>query len=194
MFIDLKNTNSIKGKYIAYLDQKYLGHPEFDFLKQPNFLYENFYDQLKIFLNKIEEFYNREVIFCAHPRAKLNDAYLKKFKNVELNKSAYFSKNSDLVIAHDSVSLNFPILFKKPILLVKIPGMELNNKENNIEATSKFLNCNLTNLNNLNFDHNWLEKKINNSKYEEYIKNYIKYGGEHINSWEIISKKLLEIK
>lgn len=195
LYLDLKKKNNdIKNKYITYLDQKLIGHPEFDFLSTPNFYDKNFYEYLEIFLKKVEQFYNRDVIFCAHPRAKKDDVYLKNFKNVEFNKSAYYSMNSDLIIAHDSVSLNFPILFKKPILLVKVPGMELTDKIYNLELTSEILDCGIIDINDFNFDENLITKKINDYKYNDYIKKYIKYSGEEKNSWEIISKKLLEIK
>ena len=35
--------------------------------------------------------------------------------------------------------------------------------------------------------------KKNDQNYDNYIKKYIKYGGEEINSWEILSKKLVEL-
>lgn len=193
LYLNLKNKSFVKDKYIAYLDQKLVGHPEFDFLSTPNFYDKKFYHYLKLFIKKIEKFYNRKVIFCAHPRAKKEDEYLKNFNNVVFHSSAYYSMNSDFVIAHDSVSLNFPILFKKPILLVNVPGMELSDKLNNLKVTSEILDCGLIDLVNSNFDENIIKNEINEKKYNDYIKKYIKQGGEDINSWEIISKKLLEI-
>ena len=71
-------------KYIVFLDQAYTEHPEFEFVKTPNFVSDDYYDKLQIFLKKLSEYYNREVIFCAHPRSKKDSSYLKKFKNVEL--------------------------------------------------------------------------------------------------------------
>ena len=193
LYLNLKNKSVVKDKYIAYLDQKLIEHPEFEFLNTPNFYDKKFYHYLELFFKKIEKFYNRKVIFCAHPRAKKKDEYLKNFNNVVFNESAYYSMNSDFVIAHDSVSLNFPILFKKPILLVNVPGMELSDKLNNLKVTSEILDCGLTDIDNFNFDENITKNEINDKKYNDYIKKYIKYGGEEINSWEIISKKLLEI-
>ena len=195
-YLELKSFYSQeKSKnYIVFLDQAYNSHPEFAFIKSPNFICKNYYDKLQLFLNKVEKLYNCEVIFCAHPRSKKDSSYLRKFKNVKHNSAAQYSKDADLVIAHDSISLNFPILFKKPILLVKIPGMELTNKLNNLNLTTQMLGCRLVDINEKNLDKNLIHTKVDSQKYDEYINKYIKFSGEEKNSWKIISEKLLELQ
>ena len=181
-------------KYIVFLDQAYTEHPEFEFVKTPSFIDNNYYDKLQIFFKKLSTYYNREVIFCAHPRTNKNSLYLKKFKNVKFDKSAYYTMNADIVVAHDSISLNFPILFYKPILLVKIDGMELSNKKNNLKFTSELLGCGMIDINEYNFDQNLIKNKVDVKKYNDYIKKYIKFAGKEKNSWEIVSEKLLDLQ
>ena len=56
---------------------------------------------------------------------------------------------------------------------------------------SKILGCNFVDIK--NFDYKNLEniKPVDIDKYEEYIKDYIKCGGEEINSWKILTNSLL---
>jgi len=180
--------------YIVFLDQAYNSHPEHAFLKSPNFLSKNYYDELQLFLNNIEKLFNRKVIFCAHPRSKKDSLYLQNFKNVKYNKTAEYSKNADLVIGHDSISLNFPILFKRPILLVKVSGMELTNKLNNLKLTSTMLGCGIVDIKEKNLNKDLICTKVDSQKYDKYISKYIKFSGQEKNSWKIISEKLLEFQ
>ena len=49
----------------------------------------------------------------------------KKFNRLEFEKTAEKIQNSYMVVGHDSLALNFGVLFKKPILVVKTPEMKL---------------------------------------------------------------------
>ena len=193
-FITLKNIKKpIQKNYIAYLDQKYINHPEFKFLREPNYIDSNSYKHLHNFFEKLCSAQKKDIVFCAHPRAKKNEDYLKAFNNVKFNETAIYTKYADLVVVHDSQSINFPVLFKKPIILLALSGMEMTNKRDNLYLTGELLGCkviDIKNLHDINLDETY---DVDEAKYNEYIKKYIKFKGEEINSWEILSKKLYEI-
>lgn len=188
--IDL--TKPIKDDYIVYIDQMYTTHPEWDFLNVPTFIDKNFYDYLELFFKILRKKYNKKIIFCAHPKAKKNDKYLERFENVVIDQLDIYSKYADLVVGHDSIGINYPILYKKPLYLLIMPGMELTNKLDNIKLMSEILGCNLIDIKNFEFKNLEDIKPVDNEKYEKYIRDYIKFGGEKINSWKILSKSILK--
>ena len=188
-----KLKNSVKPipvNYIVYLDQKYLDHPDFEFLVEPNYIDKNCYKYLKNFFEKISIAQKKEIVFCAHPRSKNDDEYLQDFKNVRFNETAICTKHADLFLAHDSISINYPIMFKKPLIIIIMPGMEMSNQRDNLLLTGELLGCDVIDLK--NFHTIDLEKtyKVDEAKYDLYIKKYIKVKGDEIDSWEILSKKL----
>ena len=73
-----------------------------------------------------------------------------------------------------------------------MPGMELTNKLDNIKLMSEILGCNLIDIKNFEFKNLEDIKPVDNEKYEKYIRDYIKFGGEKINSWKILSKSILK--
>lgn len=184
-------TKPIDENYIVYIDQMYTSHPEYDFLKIPSFIDKNFFYDLELFFKALTKKYNKKIIICAHPKAKRDDQYLKNFENVVFDQLDLYTKHADLVVAHDSIGVNYPILFKKPLYLLSMPGMEMSNKYDNINLMSKKLGCNFIDIKNFDFKNLEDIKTVDNEKYEKYIKDYIKFGGEKINSWKILSKSLL---
>ena len=191
-YLDTSNfTKPLDENYIVYIDQMYTSHPEWDFLNVPSFIEKNFFNDLKQFFEIITKAYNKKIIICAHPKAKAGDGYLREFENVVFDKLDIYTKYADLVVGHDSIGINYAILFKKPIYLLAMPGMNMTNKYDNIYLMSKILGCNFVDIK--NFDYKNLEniKPVDIDKYEEYIKDYIKCGGEEINSWKILTNSLL---
>ena len=71
-----------------------------------------------------------------------------------------------------------------------MPGMEMSNQRDNLLLTGELLGCDVIDLK--NFHTIDLEKtyKVDEAKYDLYIKKYIKVKGDEIDSWEILSKKL----
>jgi len=183
----------IKEDYIVYIDQMYTSHPESDFLKDPNFIDNNFFYYLGLFFETLKKKYNKKIIICAHPKAKKNDQYLRNFEHVVFDQLDLYSKYADLVVGHDSIGINYPILFKKSLYLLAMPGMEFTNKYDNINLMSKILGCSFIDIKNFNFKKLEDIKPVDNDKYEKYINDYIKFGGEKINSWKILSKSILKL-
>lgn len=190
--LELKDAKRpLAENYIVYLDQKILDHPEYELTLEPNYLDKMFYKYLKNFFEDLSKIQKKKIIFCAHPRAQSNDDYLKNFKNVVFNKTAIYSKYADLVVAHDSISINFPILFNKPILLLQMPGRELTNFKDNLDLMGKVLGCKVIDIK--KYKKKELNKfyQVDQQKYKKYIQQFIKFRGENKNSWEILAGKIL---
>jgi hypothetical protein len=190
-YIQLKNSKKpMQKNFIVYLDQKYLDHPEFNFLKEPNFVDIKLYKLLNFFFKNLSKKQNKKIVFCAHPRAKKNDAYLKNFKNVKFNKTSTYVKYADLVMAHDSISINYAVIFKKPILLIDVPGMENTSFSDSLNLRAELLGCKIISLKNFKIKDLKVNYYVDHKKYNEYQKKYIKFMGEDLNSWKIFKNKL----
>ena len=59
------------------------------------------------------------------PKGKAGDGYLREFENVVFDKLDIYTKYADLLVGHDSININYAILFKKPIYLLAMPGMNM---------------------------------------------------------------------
>ena len=75
-------------------------------------LLKKFFNDLKQFFEIITKAYNKKIIICAHPKAKAGDGYLREFENVVFDKLDIYTKYADLVVGHDSIGINYAILFK----------------------------------------------------------------------------------
>ena len=182
-----------KENYIAFIDQNLALNRDKRLLRHENYVdKENYNKDLAIFLKNIEKYFKKKVVFLVHPRTKKGEKYLKNFKNLEFGKTAKLIRDSSFVITHDSTAINFGVLFRKPILLANMDSWKHTFKEKNLFLTAKILGLKVVNIKNKKFD-NYQNIKINNKLYDKFIKNYIKFKGPDINSWEIVSKKLLEL-
>ncbi len=194
LYLKLKSKKKNKQNYIVFLDQNLPEHSDYSLLNLPNFFQENYYNDLKKFLINLEKTFNKRVLFCVHPRTKKNAKYLKNFKRLVFGKTAEKIKNSSMVVGHDSLALNFGILFRKPLLLVKTPEMNLSNKLSNINYFASEIGCKICDINDTKLDFLKKKNKVNYKKYEAFIKKYIKFKGEDKNSWEIVKNYINENK
>ena len=195
IYLNLKNKKINNNKdFIVFLDQNLPQHTDYSLLSVPNFIKEDYYINLQKFLINLETTFNKKVLFCAHPRTKTNAKYLKYFKRVVFGKTAEKIQNCYMVVGHDSLALNIAVLFKKPILLVKTPEMNLSNKSSNIDYFASETDCNICNIHDTKLDFLKKKNKINYKKYKKYIKKYIKFKGKEINSWEIVKNYINENK
>jgi hypothetical protein len=117
---NINNLHEISEKYIVFLDGGY-DHPDVIMHEQKQSA-ENrkkYYYYLDKILNLLAKFYNKKVIFCAHP--KVNENQIKKFfksKKIKIVKfkTKYFILRAFLVIMHESSSVFDALILKKRII------------------------------------------------------------------------------
>jgi hypothetical protein len=117
-----KIKKTIKHNYIVYIDQNFIEHPDFNWFNISKKSFIDYYNELHEFLHKISKQMDLPIKIALHPTA--NEATYKKYFPVfELVKRDTFNliHNSMLVIGHYSGAIDYAILSKKKILLVKIP-------------------------------------------------------------------------
>lgn len=151
-------------------------------------LKKNYFDKslywktmLKIFEKIEKQNDNRKIIIAAHMRRNIDDQPINR--KFIFDKTIDLIKNSKLVIAHNSLSLQWAILFKKPIILIyqenfKYLALENTREINNL---SKILDLKLIIVDKnfqINFNNINIKKKIkvNYNKYNHFIKKYINFS------------------
>ena len=129
---------------IVFIDQNLPFHPD-------NKLEGLYIDADKYFLsmNKlfdaIEQKYNKQIIIAAHPSCYDNYINGKYFKDRRVVQGCTLEavRDSWAVVAHNSTAISFPIIFKKPLILVTTEDMHSVRKHTCAFCAlySKLLNC-----------------------------------------------------
>ena len=178
----------------------FVDHPDFIYESKDNKISEfikasksnySYYEEIRLMLGKISKQKNLPIIICAHPKHNIEDARKKfQYPISELETIREVAK-ADLVIAHSSMSINFAILLKKPILLYKSIAHIYSDYHNNLlEAFQRELDLKVFDKNSL--DMNFTQINIDDKKYQSYIQNYIIPRGIKKTSYEILQSYLKE--
>ncbi len=155
---------------------------------------EVFYSNLNKLFDLIENDLDLSVEIAAHPRSTYND------KNNPFGKRPIYKfetaravKESKLVIADQSTSVNYAVLFNKPIIFVISNEMRKDVK-NSVYAFANSLGKNIINIDNIE-PIDWdTELKINQECYITYRNNYIKTDkSPNLPFWQIVADRLKEM-
>jgi hypothetical protein len=183
-----------KKNYAVFLDQNYCFHTDFLNSLEPHFVtVSEYYPILVHGLRRIETSLNLDIKIAQHPRS-IDHAVADYFHpyQVERNKSAVLVRDSKVVIAHDSSSIQFAILFFKPIIFFTTNQLAPQIEGKYIEMIASKLGKNVINLNNCLDEIVWeKELEVNVQKYKAYIDNYIKMDGTPtVPLWEVVISSL----
>lgn len=183
-----KNEGLIKNKYCLFLDQYLPNHPDFK-LNNTKVINENtYYKKMNILFEKITNQYGLEVIIASHPKADYtNNVYFKNFKCIQ-NNTNLLVRDCEFVILHDSLALNYAIIYEKPMMLVYMNEFYKMNTSHmkRINYLSKALNLNAYNIDSYKGK---FEPKTNLDRYRKYKYNYlVNNKNEYKTNIEIISK------
>ena len=112
-------------KYFVFLDEYLINHPDFKILNKKIEEEKIYYKELNKFFNFIEKNYNIKVVIASHPRADL-EFNKTKFPNHEvfIGNTPQLMKYSEGCITHASTSINFAVIFCKPILFITTNRMK----------------------------------------------------------------------
>lgn len=172
-----------------HLDQKKMGLPLID--------KEEYYLNLSRVFGVIEKEYNLDVIICAHPKYDLAQSSHDYFNRlvVQYDTLEKISK-AKLVLVHNSSSVNYAIVLKKPILI-----LDANEFNIAIRQTANILENELG-LSKVNFfedDEGEIKKKllnikVNEKKYNDYIDGYLAMNHNNLqSSIKIITEELKKL-
>lgn len=153
-------------------------------LVKNQFSKEKYWDSMLNIFQKIEsQNTNSQIEVAAHMRRNIFDTPIKR--NFIFDKTLELIKNSNLVISHNSLSIQWAILFKKPIILVYVENFkylalsntkEINNLSEILGLKKIIVDKNFNvNMNNISLN----DLKVDDNKYNNFIKKYINF--ENLN-------------
>jgi len=185
-----------KGIYAVFLDEYLPFHQDYvihqlDTPTSP----EVYFSKLNTFFDLVELKLGLKVVIAAHPSSfyeqhpdYFSGRTIAKYKTIDLVKSA------KLVLAHGSTSLNFAVLFQKPVILLTTNEIRHSFLQKNINAFQSWLNCPLVIVENATeVNLSYEELKINHNAYQRYKEHFIKQSGsDNIPAFQIVINTLLE--
>jgi hypothetical protein len=178
----------------VFLDEYLPFYPAYQYLGFRPFIMKpvDYYRLLCKFFNHLEDKYHMDIIIAAHPRSdyKKIDNYFEG-RPVIKGRTAELVRNSSFVIAHASTSLNFAVLFEKPIIFVTTDELEKSPEGVWIHNIASLFGKNAYNLSQIDDINVSNELNINKQVYEKYKNYYIKrIGTEESPFWEIFANKI----
>jgi len=157
---------------------------------------ERYYPSLCRFFSRVEKETGFKVVVAAHPRS-MYERHQDYFEGRLLirGKTKELIRDSEFVLMHYSTSINFAILYNKPVLFFVTRDLEQNRVELKfIKAYSSALNKRYINIDE-SYSVNWDEElKIDKRTYADYKERYIKRRGtEEEPFWQIVVNEIKKL-
>ena len=180
LFLEEKEKSFELDRTMAvFLDEYLPFHPDYIRLGiEPCAQVENYYPSLCNFFNFLEGQFGFRIVVAAHPRSnyEVHPDYFGG-RTVIRGNTIKLVKTSSLVIAHCSTSINFAILFKKPILLTSMDSFSNSLESRHIEAMATALGKKAIDIEKPDIDEVRKELNVNEEIYRRYRNKYIKRDG-----------------
>lgn len=183
-----KNTLLSKKNYAVFLDEGVVDHPDYEYLNlKPYCASKIYYDEINSFFEILENNLNLEIIIAGHPKIYYNKKN-NLFKRKIYNNTIELVKYSKFVLSHISTSINFAVIYEKPIFF-----LDSNNYNfifsDQIKLHANKLKSKLVNLSSIH-PHSKIifnNHKINKIAYNRYMKNFISYNvNDKRTTWKIL--------
>lgn len=191
-YLDKKGTkknNLLPYKnYAVFIDEGVTGHPDYEYLNLKTYCNKKVYfDELNRFFLYIEKKLNLRVYIAGHPKIKYSKKDNLFNRKLYINDTMRLIKNSKIVFSHMSTSINFAVIFKKPIFFLDSNNYNLILR-NQIKLHSSYLKSKLINLSSNSYDNYFSNSlKINKTSYDRYMSNFITYNTkDKRTSWQIL--------
>ena len=190
-----KNTKN----YFVFLDSEIENSFESKVLNNRHNIFNRtkYWDCLDKIFDDLSKKFSIDVKIAAHFRRSKNSCPIKK--KFYFDQTLNLIKNSKFVVAHNSSTIDWAVLLKKPILILNFKlfdSIALTNRD-----SIKFY-CNKLSLKSINIDFNYkfiMKKnmgnllKVNSKKYHQFSKfqlNYKTNSFPYLNQWETLYKYL----
>lgn len=192
-----------RKKYIVFLDQDLDHNFEYSLrkIKVSKFNSKIYWKKMDNFFSELEKYfkYKYKIVIASHHRRPKGDYPIKR-KFIH-NNTANLVKDSILVLAHHSLSINYAIFYNKPILLLNTSIFNLHSftRKNFINLLRKKLGLEVANIDNKFVLKKFFLKKIlmiNKKKYIKYFNKYLGFSFKQTKGekWHVISSVLSKNK
>lgn len=188
IFIDSEIENSYESQVLK-LDRKYFDK-------------DKYWEVMGKIFTSFENNYNKKFKIAAHFRRSTKSKPINK--KFYFDQTPYLIKNAKLVLAHNSTTAIWSVLFNKPLVLVNFENfnyLDITN-DDEFEWYKKELGLKIINV---DLNYNFKLKKnfyknilnINKKKYENFKNNYIKNNyiqNNDLDGWQTMLSKLKKIE
>jgi hypothetical protein len=191
LYLENKDTVDDQEDYAVFLDEYLPYHPDFliETIGPIHLNAEQYYRTINKFFSEIEKKFGVRTIIAAHPYSRY-DLKPECFPGREIIKgrTVELVKRSKFVFAHMSTSINFAVLYKKPILFLTTDGISAIPQGHFIDHFARQFKKKP-----INADHSEeltlaSELKMDEESYRKYYSNYIKASGSPQKPfWEIVA-------
>ena len=186
----------IKNNYIVFIDQYLADHADFEITNQKGINSKDYFSNLNNFFDLIEKKFKSQIVIAAHPKAiKYKTENPFNGREIIFNKTSELVRDSAFVVTHYSTAISFPILYKKPILL--ITSLDIKKKLYRAYKLTlllaKTLNCEV-----IYFDSNKFNEEfrlvVDEKKYDDFKYKYLtSKASENIKSSDIFLKEISQL-
>lgn len=179
-------------KYVLCIDEYLPFHPDNIYENRKKIDPVKYYSLLTKFFKEVELREGCPVIIAAHPSSQYEshpDYY--QGRSVIKDKTIELVKDCRFVITFASTSLNYAVLFNKPVIFIKM-NLIADIYNHWVEVMAKNLRGKIISLDSKINENQYNDAKIINKNYfKSYKEKYIKKSGTpEINSWEIFANYL----
>jgi len=191
-FLSLGAAPKPGSKTAVFLDQDLAWHPDFAVANlKPPVTAKRYFSALHAFFETIEQRLGLEVVIALHPRARYSDANHplaghRMIKGV----TAELVRDAQLVLAHDSNSVAFAVLWEKPTVFLTSDELARSHMATQMAGRAALLGAPLANIDQIRPEEitpeTWLH--FDESAYADYKRTYLKMPGSADRPlWEIVS-------
>ncbi|MGE8377166.1 MAG: hypothetical protein ACN6PN_02420 [Sphingobacterium sp.] len=113
----------INYDYIVFLDTMIVNHPDSQRDGSKETIEKDlYYRKMQSFFDRIEKSFGYKIVIAAHPKSNYSTEFGER--DIIKNKTGELVKYSQYVITHGSLSIDYALLFEKPIAFLKFKHME----------------------------------------------------------------------
>ncbi|WP_319508446.1 hypothetical protein [uncultured Methanolobus sp.] len=191
----LNETIEVNKKMGVFLDEYLPFHPDYVYSSLPVPETEDtYYEGLCEFFQLLESKYDANIVVAAHPRSHYGEHpdYFKGREAIRGNTLELVAR-SGFVICHSSTSINFAVLFRKPVIFITSNKIDQSWYGPYIRSMADAFGKMPINVDsNITLDFN-KELEIDDDVYNEYKRSYIKVPeSKDLPFWEIFSEHIIE--
>ncbi len=179
-------------KTIVYIDGDSVYHSDFVYSNHSSGLTEEgLYPIVNSTLLMLSNLFKMDVKVAAHPRADYDRRSYKYPFPFLINQTFELIQKSSIVISHGSVSLNWAVIMRKPIIIITTNDIKDSLYGTLTEKFADSLGKEVINID-IDNDINWSQHlHVDEAKYTNYIKKYIKQKkSEERLVWDIVIDRM----
>ncbi len=186
-----------QDKYIVFVDQNFLDDPDRYLLDNSDpvidTIRKEYYKKTDIFFDYLEDKFSYKVVIAAHPRSDIK-LLSKNYKNrmVVINNTAHLIKSCEFCLVHSSTSINFAILYQKPVVIfqMKLFAHVMSKYQDMFsDAIANYINANIVQIDSNNY--NIIRPLVDEKAYSKYKKMFIKENNSNNKMfWKILEESI----